>query len=123
MKIRIYTWEEAIEAVKERDDSLYEDFADYSTIYGLSKDWEYWGKTVTTESFFKDFKGCYIDNDNWALPIWLYEIINDESETKAKKAEEGSYCEISQGWLCPRCNRIVSPYVNYCDCEGNYEPS
>lgn len=49
--------------------------------------------------------------DGMFVPYWACEYIMDS------KAESKESREIPQGWLCPRCKRIVSPFVNYCDCE------
>ena len=103
MKIRIFTWEEAYKAAIENKDE-YADFGDY--VFGIRSDWGYWGKTVN--EFRPDYTEgmiCYVV-DNMYVPHWACELIK-EPEDK----------EIPQGWLCPRCGRIVSPFVNYCDCE------
>lgn len=111
MKIRVYSWEEAVKAAKERNEYFYDEGETNGvTVFGLPDNWEYWGKTITVEKSFRDSKGYFIGD--WAVPNWLYEAVDDE----VKAVEESR--EITQGWLCPRCGRIVSPFVSYCDCEG-----
>ena len=105
MKIRIYTWEEACKAAKERGEEYYTE-TDGGGIYGLDYDWEYWGKTVEPRLPIDNFDGY--DFKGWSVPSWLCEVVGEPQETCR---------EIPLGWLCPRCGRIVSPFVNYCDCE------
>ena len=104
MKLRIFTWKEVVEAAIKNNDE-YVEFGDY--VFGIRKEWDYWGKTVN--EFIpsdEDGKICYIVDDMF-VPYWACELV-EEPESR----------EIPQGWLCPRCGRIVSPFVNYCDCEG-----
>lgn len=104
MKLRIFNWNEAVEAAIENKDE-YAEFGGY--VFGIKEDWEYWGKTVNEfRPNYTEGMICY-DVDNMYVPYWACELIR-EPESK----------EIPQGWLCPRCKRIVSPFVGYCDCEG-----
>lgn len=103
MKIRIFDWNEAYKAAIENKDE-YADFGNY--VFGIRSDWDYWGKTV--DKFVPDsFEGiiCY-SVDGMYVPYWACELVED------------SKVEIPQGWFCPRCGRIVSPFVTHCDCEG-----
>ena len=108
MKIRIFTWEDACKAAAENEDDYYDETVD--CIFGLEKSWPYWGKTVEPRLPIDNFDGY--DVDDWAVPSWLCEVV--DNEVKAAKEIR----EIPQGWLCPRCKRIVSPFVDYCECEG-----
>lgn len=105
MKIRIFTWEEACKAAAENEDDYYDENVD--CIFGLEKSWPYWGKTVEPELPIDNFDGY--DVDDWAVPSWLCEVVEEDKKESR---------EIPQGWFCPRCGRIVSPFVNYCDCGG-----
>lgn len=104
MKIRIFSWEKACNAAVERGDDYYTEFGD--SIFGLDRDWAYWGKTVEPRLLIDNFDGYNVDD--WVVPSWLCEVVGESQENCS---------EIPQGWLCPRCGRIVSPFVNYCDCE------
>ena len=104
MKIKILDWEDACKAAKERGDDYYMEFGD--SIFGLDRAWAYWGKTVEPRLPIDNFDGYNVDD--WAVPSWLCEVVGEPQETCS---------EIPQGWLCSRCGRIVSPFVNYCDCE------
>lgn len=109
MKLRIFNWNEAVDAAVENKDE-YVEFGDY--VFGIRKEWDYWGKTV--DEFIPDYAEgmiCYVV-DGMYVPHWACELIK---ETKVEPQESQ---EIPQGWLCPRCKRIVSPFVNYCECEG-----
>lgn len=86
MKIRIFTWEEALKTVKEQDDVYYFDEDGYPIIYGLSESWKYWGKIVTTENLFTNFEGCYVSE--WSVPNWLYEVLDDKTNEENMTAEE-----------------------------------
>lgn len=101
MKIRVYTWEEAFKAVKEQDDVYYCDEAGYPTIYGLSESWKYWGKIVTTENLFTNFKGCYVDE--WSVPNWLYEVLDDKVAESESNEEDMTAEEFIHG-LKRMCN-------------------
>ena len=108
MRLRIFNWNEAIEVAIENKDE-YAEFGD--CVFGIKKDWEYWGKTVN--EFRPDYTEgmiCYVVGDMY-VPHWACELVREPEEPQENK-------EILQGWLCPRCGRIVSPFVNYCDCEG-----
>jgi len=32
----------------------------------------------------------------------------------------GGWGEQKNGWICPRCNRVNSPYLDHCDCNNWY---
>ena len=103
MKLRIFSWNEAVEAAVKNNDE-YVEFGDY--VFGIRKEWDYWGKTVN--EFIPNYTDnmiCYVVDDTF-VPYWACELV-EESESK----------EIPHGWLCPRCGRIVSPFVKYCECE------
>lgn len=105
MKIKILNWEDAVKAAKEHGEEYYMETG--GSIYGLDYDWEYWGKTVEPGMPIDNFDGY--DFKGWSVPSWLCEVVREPQETCS---------EVPKGWLCPRCGRIVSPFVNYCDCEG-----
>lgn len=105
MKLRIFDWDEAVDAAVENKDE-YVEFGDY--VFGIRKDWDYWGKTVN--EFIPNYTEgmiCYDVNDMF-VPYWACELVREPQENE----------QIPQGWLCPRCKRIVSPFVSYCECEG-----
>lgn len=108
LKIKIFTWKEALKAGINNNDTYAKEGL---SIFGIDADWEYWGKTVDNATI-SDEPGllCYVV-DGLFVPYWAYEFIQEP------KAESKESREIPQGWLCPRCKRIVSPFVNYCDCE------
>ena len=108
MKIRIFSWEEALKAGINNNDTYAKEGL---SIFGIDADWEYWGKTVDNATISAE-PGllCYVV-DGLFVPYWACEFIPEP------KAESKESREIPQGWFCPRCGRIVSPFVDYCNCE------
>lgn len=87
MKIRIFTWEEALKAVIKRDNESYTE--ESNGLYGINKNWEYWGKIVDT--LLIEVKENLIDYyvvDGFHVPTWLVEVLDDKiAEDKSNKED------------------------------------